>query len=791
MATEIDNLQVKITANAVSATNALKSLSTALNKVKTALTGMKNGVSVTSSLSKSLNDMNRSLNGISTKSIGKLQSLATALDDYAEAVKKVKSLRNGSITQSVKDAQRAVAATKNKTSTSTGASGKISDTSESLKKIGDETEKAGEKAKKANGAFEKFWGSIKRIALYRAIRSAMKAIGEAFETGLKNAYYYSKQTGDLSNLAKTLDTVKSKTSQMVNQLGAFWGEIKQFLAPAIEWIAEKIQQITEYLTELFAALNGDTYYQRAKLVATSWDDAADSVKKYKHQLLGLDELNNLSKKEDSGNNAVTKAKEEFEDILVRPEFQAVGQAWQSVKASVEEALNGIYGCLIAPIGMAAIGALLLFTGHTFLGLGLVFAGVTWTVTEIIIHWDELRGELEGAFKKYWELFTIGSVAAVAIGALLIFTQHYIPGIALVLAGTALLTATIAFNWSELRKKIKTAFKKYKGLFVIGSVAAVAIGALLIFTQHYIAGIALVIAGTGLLAATIAFNWTDLKTAVKSAFKKYKALFAIGSVACVALGALLLFTPKFPLGIGLILAGISVGAATIAFNWDDIYNGLVAAWTKIKNYLDNTIFAFLRDFAAGVEELLGWDMNGDGKIGNFKIGSKLEDLGLPKEPAKVAGGGSAITFKGTEDNGGYPRTLSPGEIPSITVNGVTYESETYKKKHTNNRAANAFEDDQLVKVKAIGGIVNQGSLFYAGEAGAEFVGNIGSTSAVANTGQMTDAIYKAAYMGMSKALAENGGNGLAGFEPATTDDLFIAMRKKASNYNRMTGNSAFA
>ena len=93
--------------------------------------------------------------------------------------------------------------------------------------------------------------------------------------------------------------------------------------------------------------------------------------------------------------------------------------------------------------------------------------------------------------------------------------------------------------------------------------------------------------------------------------------------------------------------------------------------------------------------------------------------------------------------------------------------------------------------ATGGIPQSGSLFYAGENGnPEWVGNIGGNTAVANTGQMTEAIFKAAYMGMSKALKENGG-GMNGYEPATMDDLFIAMKKKASNYNKRTGNPAFA
>lgn len=57
-------------------------------------------------------------------------------------------------------------------------------------------------------------------------------------------------------------------------------------------------------------------------------------------------------------------------------------------------------------------------------------------------------------------------------------------------------------------------------------------------------------------------------------------------------------------------------------------------------------------------------------------------------------------------------------------------------------------------------------------------------------EMSDIIYRASYLGLSRALKENGSM-LNGFEPATTDDLFVVMRKKASNYNKMTGNSAFA
>lgn len=68
-----------------------------------------------------------------------------------------------------------------------------------------------------------------------------------------------------------------------------------------------------------------------------------------------------------------------------------------------------------------------------------------------------------------------------------------------------------------------------------------------------------------------------------------------------------------------------------------------------------------------------------------------------------------------------------------------------------------------------------------------------TLAVQTAGQngsdISDAVFQAVYTGMSRALKENGG--MTGWESATVDDIFAVMRRKANNYNKMTGNSAFA
>ena len=847
----VDTLEVKITANALTATEALTSLSDALKKVRKQLDGAKEA----DHLAKSLNAMNGALNTINTSGIKRLQKFANALNDYADACRRIKDV--GAITQNIKNAANALSATETATkadttqdtmATSAGGESTIKKRLSLMEKLRYEYQKATQKISEfdkkigeSNSFLTSFWNSIKRIAFYRAIRSALKAIGEAFETGLKNAYGFSKQDDNFKRLADTLDRIKSVTSQMVNQIGAFWGEVKQFILPAVEWIVEKVRQLSEGLTELFAALNGEATYLQAQYVATAWNDATDAVKKYKGQLLGLDELNNLTTG-NSGKKDETDYSKLYKEVAVSTQALDIAKGWLSFKEKLDEAFDGIYGSLIAPIGMAAIGAILLFTGHAFLGLGLLVAGVAWGVSEIMMNWDAMREDVAEAFQKYEGLFAALAVGLTAVGAILLFVPgHFLLGISLLLAGGALGVATVAFNWSKIRKRVEKAFEKFRGLFAALAIGLTAVGAILLFIPgHILLGISLLLAGGllgaatvafswdglrkdvqkafedncnlllglslvtsgigavllfvpgyqllgisllvagGLLgAATVAFNWTKIKQDVEDAFTQYRGLFAAAGAVTMLAGILFLFTGNLAWGLGLLIGGGMLLGSTIAFNWDSILEGLQDAWKNIKIWWNNTVVNSIKKAVGWVEDQLHWDLNKDGTIGSGNI-STIETSG----GGNIHGGSS---FKFGEGSGSSSGTSSSGSSSGNVVFDLGYslgEKVREGLSRTWDRITDTFSWD------ATGAIERPGSLFYAGESGPEFVGAMGHSSAVANTGQMTDAIYKAAYMGMSRALAENGG-GLGGFEPATTDDLFIAMRKKASNYNKMTGNSAFA
>lgn len=139
--------------------------------------------------------------------------------------------------------------------------------------------------------------SLKRIAFYRIVRSVIKAITQAFQEGLKNAYEFSKATGDKAGLANALDTLATKSLTMKNQLGAAFGGLLTAITPIVIQIIGWVTKLAEALSRLMAILGGSNTYLKAKDVWTEWGEAAagagGAAKKALEYLAPFDELNVL------------------------------------------------------------------------------------------------------------------------------------------------------------------------------------------------------------------------------------------------------------------------------------------------------------------------------------------------------------------------------------------------------------------------------------------------------------------------------------------------------------------
>ena len=812
----LDTLDIKISANAMNAAKALDQLANAMKRVRAALLNTKDGVTVGDQLSKSIHELNNAMNRINTSGIKKLNQLSSALHKFASAAKSLKGINIGqNVSKSIQNTQAALA-TQAGTATSPIGSADADDVSEDIKDVGDETEEAGKKAKKAAGFFKKLWDSIKRIAFYRAIRAAMKAVAEAFSDGLEKAYLFSKQSDNFKGIAKSLDYVKSLATQLTNQIGAFWGEFRQYIQPALEWLIEKVRRAAEVLTEFFAALNGKDKFEYAIFKQLEWKEATESVKEYKKQLLGLDELNNLSKNESKKKDEETSTTPDYVLKNVRDSFKGIAADWNSLKDMITGALEEIELALEG--FMIGVGAALLFSGTNIpLGLGLIIAGGFMVYKEVKDNWDLLNGDISTTLTNIEEL--LGGFMA-GIGAVLLFSGAAPQwGLGLLIAGIGIFSAAKKrkTDWNKIDKKTQETLTALS--LTLGAALGI-LGAVLLFSGTNIPlGIGCLIAGIASISSSAKeaknINWKRIGKKLDKTMTGLigrAGLIAIDT-ALIAIGAVLAFSgTNLPLGLAMLgLGGVRLVQNVSEVDWDSVLKKLKETWSKIKVWFHNTVIYGLNDIHNKIEEALHFDLDSDGKIGGLPTkapkvveigGTKpLDPSNIPSEPTLQTPTANSLAIQRLEqsiyNNQGSTAESSPW-IAIQTQLGLELGEYTreqlgdFLEKTREGLLALPFIGEIIDKTKgggsgkifASGGIPKNGSLFYAGESGPEFVGAMGNSSAVANTGQMVEAIYKAAYMGVSRALSENGG--LSGFEPATMDDLYIAIKKKSNVFSKRTG-----
>lgn len=155
----------------------------------------------------------------------------------------------------------------------------------------------GKAASSFNDKLKNVLSSFKRIAFYRIIRSAIKAITQSFQEGLKNAYEFSKMNNNAGGLANALDSISTAALTMKNQLGAAFGGLLTALTPVIIQIIKLVTSLASAITRLIAILGGKDTWLQAVDVWTEWGDAAEgaggAAKKALEYLAPFDELNVL------------------------------------------------------------------------------------------------------------------------------------------------------------------------------------------------------------------------------------------------------------------------------------------------------------------------------------------------------------------------------------------------------------------------------------------------------------------------------------------------------------------
>lgn len=586
--------------------------------------------------------------------------------------------------------------------------------SKSVKGLKDSMKACTNEAKHHASAFEKVASAVKRIAFYRMIRSAIKAVTQAMKEGINNLYNYSAALNslDAARAKNTMDEFATTALYVKNSIGAALMPILQSLLPVVNAIADAFIWAANAVNQLFHALKGEATFTRAKRYAVEYEGALQgagrAAKELKKQVFGFDELNIFSAP--SGGGGGGSALPDYSKMF---EETAVSDMWGKITELVKQNLAAIE--VIVGGAALAVGAILALSGVNIpLGIALVAAGALSIAAGAGVNWNTFGSTIK---QKIGFISTIVGGAVLALGAIMALSGVNIPlGIGLMAAGAVGLAAGLTMN-DELRNYIK---EKVSEIAVLVGGALLFLGAVVAFGGNVPLGLGLLVAGAASLAAGLAMN-NELRDKIKGHLAE---ITAVVGAALLALGIMVALTGNFPLGLGLLVAGVvAMAVGTTAMN-DDLKK-------EIKSKLDD------------IAMIVGLSLTALGGILLFAN----PVLGIPLLIAGLGLVGSQIDwdYLNKKVQAAWEKVKETGRNIKKDLLGWWESIKSFFKGIVDFNASvtltpsmqNGQNTPSNAGYFAEGGQPQVGSLFWAGEAGAELVGQVGGRTTVTTHDQFSE------------------------------------------------------
>lgn len=295
-----------------------------------------------------------------------------------------------------------------------------------------------ESVEEAKSRANNFFNAVKRIAIYRAIRWALKEMTQAFQEGRENAYQWAKLVGN--QFAKSMDMLATSALYAKNSLGALTMPLTNYLAPIVDALTDKFVALVNVINQFIAVATGATSWVMAlKYPKEYLEDAVGSAKELKNQLLGFDELNVLQAPNGGAGSAGMDYSEMFKDMQIDAEIKK--------RFAKIQAIVGTFAL--------ALGALLL-PAKPLLAIGLLALGAKSIASSVSVAWDAVGSELQAKFS--W-ITGIISTFVLALGVFALAGGQIQLGIPLIIAGASGLISTIAVNWNGIVSWVKSGLEK--------------------------------------------------------------------------------------------------------------------------------------------------------------------------------------------------------------------------------------------------------------------------------------------------------------------------------------------
>lgn len=283
--------------------------------------------------------------------------------------------------------------------------------------------------------------SIKRVAVYRAIRALLKMVTNAFKEGINNVALYSESVNN------ALSSIKSSGTIISNSIGVMLAPLLESIAPIIQYLAVGFGDLANSISYLNAQMRGQTTYLKVN---------TEYFKKLNEQsrLLSFDNFekiqggNNVSDMFGDGKVAdgLPKVSDELKTVAFLIGVIGIGLAFIEGIKLVTNFANGSILKGITKIGKAlkeSMGTI----GWLAIGISLLVVGIA----DMIASWNNAN------FESWEKVITIVTASFVGLATAIIATVMAIKGIqgvgAMVGFGLAL-TGAVLIAGTELSKLTK-------------------------------------------------------------------------------------------------------------------------------------------------------------------------------------------------------------------------------------------------------------------------------------------------------------------------------------------------
>lgn len=207
-----------------------------------------------------------------------------------------------------------------------------------MKNVTSNLKKMNPVAQIANGKLGQLFSSLKRIAMYRAIRFFFAQLTAAMKEGIQNLYMYSSLMG--GTFKGSMDSLATSFQYLKNSMGAMVAPLINMIAPAVDALIDKFAALLNIVNQFFARLSGATTFTKAKKAAASYGDsisgagksAKKAAKDIKDATVGIDELNIISKNNSGSGSGGKNYGDMFETV---PIDSSISKFTDKLKAALD------------------------------------------------------------------------------------------------------------------------------------------------------------------------------------------------------------------------------------------------------------------------------------------------------------------------------------------------------------------------------------------------------------------------------------------------------------------------